>query len=763
MKKLAVVALFAALFVMPFELVADEEVVINSIEVTGNKRVETATVKAFLNLPTGRQISQNEIDEAFRKTYDTGLFKDLKLQVMGDVLRVYVEENPTVGEVVVKGNDKIEGEKIKAELKVKSRSVYKESDVQADVKRIMTLYQRSGRFDVRVKTETDELENNRIKVVYDIYEGSRAKVSQISFINNYAYDEAELESIVSTKESRWYRFFSSSDNYDPDRVDYDQELLRQHYVSNGYADFSVTSADAEFNPNTKSFNIIFTLDEGQYYNFGKIDVSSEIPDIKYADIKDSIRTEKGEEFNAEEVKNTVSELTDILGDKGYAFVQINPKYKKNKEQQRVDVTYDISEGPRVYINRINISGNTRTKDEVIRREFRIAEGDPFNSSKIKRSKQRIQNLGFFKEVEVENEQTDAADKVDLDVTVEEQSTGELTFGAGFSSTEGALGDVSISERNLLGRGQFLRLNFTLASARQEIDLSFTEPYFLGRNFSAGFDVFNIVTDSETSSSNLAFDSETTGATIRGSYPLSEYIKHSLRYTYRNDDISNPDPNATLFVRQQVGERATSLVGHTFSYDTLDNRFFPKDGVFASLSQEFAGLGGDVEYLKHEAKVSFFTVIDQDLPDWVLKLAAKGGNITGIGDDDVRINDRFFIGGSTLRGFDNQGIGARDKNTQDPLGGNNYATTTAEIMFPLGLPEELQIKGSAFTEAGTLYEVDDTDPTLQIQDESSIRASAGVGVFWRSPVGPIRIDFANAILKEDFDETESIRFSFGTRF
>jgi outer membrane protein insertion porin family len=366
-------------------------------------------------------------------------------------------------------------------------------------------------------------------------------------------------------------------------------------------------------------------------------------------------------------------------------------------------------------------------------------------------------------VDIANERTEFPDKVDLKVGVEEQSTGELTFGAGFSSTEGALGDVSITERNLLGNGQYMKLNFTLASARQEIDLSFTEPYFMGRNFSAGFDIFNIITDSATSSTNLAFDSETSGITLRGSYPLTEYIRHAVRYTYRSDDISNPDPLASLFVQQQVGERITSSIGQTISYDNLDNRFLPKNGIFASISQDFAGIGGDVEYLRHEARFSFFTTISEEMPDWVLKLASRGGNVFGLGDDDVRINDRFFIGGSTLRGFDNQGIGPRDRVTGDPLGGNSYATTTAELMFPLGLPEELQIKGAIFTEAGTLFDIDDTDPTLQIQDEESIRASAGVGVFWRSPVGPIRIDFANAFAKEDFDETEVVRFSFGTRF
>lgn len=755
----AVLALIASM-IIPSQAHA---LVINKIVVKGNQRVETETVKAFLALPMGSSISRGNLDEAFRRTFDTGLFKDINMTVVGDTLTVKVDENPSISEVKVSGNDKIDDSKILAELKLAPRSIFKEFDVQADIRRILTLYQRSGRFNVHVKPEIEDLDDGRVNVTYVIDEGKRARVSQISFINNTVYDEAELESIVSTKESRWYRFFSGSDNYDPDRLEYDKELLRRHYVAHGYADFRVLSADAEFDNVNEAFNIIFNVDEGPYYNFGSIDIESSIPDVKYEEIKDSIKTKSGNEFNSNKIEETITGLTEYLGDKGFAFVKITPEFNKKPEDNLIDLRYEISEGPRVYVNKINIKGNTRTVDEVIRREFRIAESDPFNSSKLKRSKQRVEALGYFSKVEVENKPTAQQDKVDIDVVVEEQSTGELTFGAGFSSADGALADVGITERNLLGRGQYLKLNTTVASTRQQVDFSFTEPYFLDSNFSAGIDLFKIKTEGDTAQSNLAYDSDSIGFSLRGSYPLTEYLTHSLRYTLSDTEISNPDPAASLFVRQQVGQRTTSSVGHSLIYNTLDNQFLPKSGLYILLSQDLAGLGGDVDYLKHEAKFNYFTPISEELSDVVLRLSTRAGNIEGLDNDNVRINDRFFIGGTVIRGFDNQGIGPRDRTTKDPLGGNTYYAASAEVMFPLGLPEELQVKGAAFFDAATLYDVDDNDPTLIIQDDETIRTSAGIGVFWRSPVGPIRIDFAKTINEESYDEDEAVRFSFGTKF
>lgn len=740
-----------------------QDLVVNKIQVNGNQRVETATVEAFLNVPLGQPVSKDQLDNAFRRMYDTGLFADLNMVIRNGVLIVDVKENPTVNEVNISGNDKIDTDKIEPELKVSSRAVYKDADVQSDVKRILTLYQRSGRYNVKVDPKIEKLDDGRVNVTYKIDEGSRASVEQISFIGNNAFSEGELESVVSTKESAWYRFLSGNDVYDPDRLEYDKELIRRHYVQNGYADVRVISADAEYNQAEKSFNIVYTIDEGRHYDFGKITVESAIPDINLEQVQDQLKTREGNEFNSKKIEDSITNLTDYLGDKGYAFVRIDPQYLKDENTDTMGINYVISEGPRVYINKINITGNTRTTDEVIRREFRIAEGDPYNSSKLKRSKQRVEALGFFAKVDMENEPTDQPDKVNVNVNVEEQSTGELTFGAGFSSSEGALGDISIAERNLLGKGQFLKGNFTLASARKQAEISFTEPYFMDRNFAAGFDLFNVVNSRDSGYNNYTFDSEAMGATIRGTYPLTEYIDHTVKYTFRKDEVTNPDPLASVYVLEQIGERTTSLVGQTFSYNTLDNQFSPTTGWLASISEDAAGLGGDVQYLKHEAKVTYFTPISQDWEEWVLKLSGRAGTVFGLGDDNVAINDRFFIGSSVIRGFDNQGIGPRDKNTGDPLGGNTYYAASSEMMFPLGLPDELGVKGAVFADAASLSDVDTTLSTVNIQDDNSIRTSAGVGVFWKSPVGPIRVDIAQPIMKESYDKTETFRFSFGTKF
>lgn len=761
---LAVLALFSLIALSSNASAEIKEITVKEIQINGNKRIESDTIKAFLEIYEGQKVSPQKLDEMFRKTFKTGLFKDLEINIQGNKLIVDVVENPVVFEVSIEGNDKISDDKILPELIVKPRYVFKKSDTKRDISRILAMYQRNGRYNVKVDVDIKELENQRIAVTYKIDEGKRTKVSQISFVNNNNYDEAILEAEISTKESRWYRFFSGSDNYDPDRLEHDKELLRRFYMQNGFADFRVVSADAELDRNDASFNIIFTVDEGAYYQFGEVKIDSAIGDINYDEAYELLNSRSNEEFDNRLVENSITKLTDYLGEKGYAFVEIMPKFVARSEDGKMDVTYKITEGPKVYINRINISGNSRTKDKVIRREFRVDEGDPYNASRIKRSKQRIEGLGFFSDVKLENKQLEDSDRVDIDIAVKEQSTGEISFGAGFSSSDGVLGDIGITERNLLGNGQYMKLNFTMASARQQIDLGFTEPYFLDENFSAGFNIFNTKINGGSSVNNLSFDNSSTGLVLQGSYPLTEYITHSVNYTIRNDDISDIDSTASLFIQLQEGERLTSSLGQSISYNTLDNQFLPNSGVYASLSQEFAGLGGDVNYLKHEGRLSYFNQIFREYPDVVLRLSGRAGNIFGLS-DDVRVNNNFFLGGTLLRGFQNQGIGPRDSNTDDAIGGKNYYTTTAELMFPLGLPEELQIKGAVFADAGSLWSVDKptSTTTINVQDDSSIRSSIGTGVFWRSPVGPIRIDFSKAITKEDYDETETFRFSFGTRF
>ena len=736
--------------------------IINDIQIIGNKRIETATIESFLKLKKGEESTDNNISSSLSSVYATGLFANVTIDNNDGIIIVKVIENPIVSEVGFEGNKRISNEDLEKEVNLSKRSVYTKSALQKDVKRILNLYQKSGRFSASVVPKVIQLSQNRINIVYEIDEGKKSKINRISFVGNDVYNDNKLKRIISTKESVWYRFFSSDDTYDADRIAFDQELLRRFYISRGYADFRVLDASAELTPERDSFLITFTVDEGQIYDFGKINVESKIEDISIDQLYNQILTKESEMFNSQLVDNTKENIIKELGNLGYAFVKVNAAYKQDKETAKIGINYIIQEGPRVYVEKININGNVRTLDEVVRREFRIAEGDPYDAEKIKRSKRRINNLGFFGKADFNEEKGSGEDKVVIDVDVEEKSTGELTFGAGFSTTDGALGDVSITERNLLGKGQYLKLKFTLASVRQEIDLSFTEPYFMDKDIKAGFDLFKIKRTSQTSRTNRTYDDDVLGGQVRMTYALTEYINHTLRYSLRSDDITNVNARASTFIKLQEGKNTTSLVGHKISWDKRDNIRTPTEGFFISLNQDLSGFGGDTKFLRNELNSAYYlTALNKDN---VVKFSAKGGYIFGYGDKDVRVNDRFFIGGNEIRGFKNDGIGPRDSVFNDPLGGNTYFATSVEMTFPLGLPEELGISGAVFTDLGTLFDNDDNEALGNpIFDDSSLRGSIGVGLAWRSPLGPIRIDFSHPYAKESYDRTEQIKFNFGTRF
>jgi outer membrane protein insertion porin family len=448
-------------------------------------------------------------------------------------------------------------------------------------------------------------------------------------------------------------------------------------------------------------------------------------------------------------------MTDALGDLQYAFVHVQPNINRIRESKTVDITFNISETPRVFVERININGNVRTLDKVIRREMLLSEGDPFNKSKLGRSEQHIKDMDYFETVDVNVQPGSAPDKSIVDVDVAEKSTGELSVGAGFSSSDGPLADFSIRERNLMGKGQDLLFSATIAGERTEFDASFTEPHFLNRDLAAGVDVFHITRDLQDESS---FDQRRTGGGVRLGYPLSERWKQTLRYRIEQNEITDVDNDASRFIRDQEGERITSAVSQRVTYDSRDSTLFPTEGWLFWVDAELAGLGGDAKYVSGKTGGSYFyPIADQ----WVLNLLAETGAIEAYSDADVEINERYFIGGTTLRGFEKAGIGPRDSETEDALGGNMFYRGSAEMAFPLGLPQDLGIKGHAFSDFGSLWSLDDTGP--EVLDESSIRASAGVGVSWRSPFGPVRVDLAKPVLEEEFDKDEIFRFNFGTRF
>jgi len=727
---------------------------ISEIRVEGTQRVEPETVRSYMLVQPGDPFDSDRIDRSLKSLFATGLFADVALRREGDTLIVRVVENPIINRIAFEGNHKLSDQTLDAEVQLKPRVVYTRTKVQSDVKRILDVYRRNGRFAASVDPKVIPLEQNRVDLVFEIDEGPVTGVRSITFVGNHEFSASRLREILQTKESRWYRFFSSDDNYDPDRLTYDRELLRKFYLAEGYADFRVVSAVAELAPARDGFFITFTIEEGERYRFGKIDVTNQIKDVKIDDLKPLVTVAQGDWYNADQVDKTIAALTEALGNRGYAFVDIQPRVKRNADNRTIDVTFEIKEGPRVYVERIDITGNVRTLDKVIRREFRLVEGDAFNTSRLQRSEQRIKNLGFFKKTDVTTNPGSSPDKTVIGVNVEEQSTGEFSVGAGFSTSEGVLGDISIRERNLLGRGQDLRIGTVIAQRQQQVDLSFTEPYFLERNLAAGFDLFEINQDNQLIGQ---FNQFTVGGSLRMGYQITEPLRQTLKYTLRQDTINNVQPTASRFIQEETGTRNTSAVGQVLLYDKRDNRLDPSAGYFGQLGVDVAGLGGDVRYVRTLLTGGYYYSV---APQWVLSLTGEGGYIHGI-EDTVRIEDRFFVGGDNLRGFATGGIGPRDLATNDALGGNIYYVGTVSLGFPVGLPQELGITGRVFSDFGSLFNLDEKGDT--IADPHSLRVSAGFGVSWASPLGPIKLDLAVPVKRESFDKKQFFRIGFGTRF
>ena len=665
-----------------------------------------------------------------------------------------VVENPIINRVAFEGNDRIDDDALESETELRARVVFTRTKVQNDVQRILELYRRSGRFAATVDPKVIELPQNRVDLVFEINEGPVTGIKSINFVGNRAFSDGRLREEISTAETSFWRFLSSTDSYDPDRLTFDRELLRRFYLSEGYADFRVVSVVAELTADREGFIVTFTVEEGARYRFGTISISTTLRNLEPESLREFITTEEGDWYDASAIEESIENLTEAVGNLGFAFVDIRPQAKRDRELLIIDIRYDIQEGPKVFVERIDIQGNVRTLDEVIRREFRLVEGDAFNSAKLRRSRTRIQNLGFFGAVNIDNQPGSTPDRTVVTVEVEEQSTGDLTFGAGFSSNDGPLGSIQLRERNLLGRGQDLRLGFTLSGARSQVDLSFTEPYFLDRDLAAGIDAFRITQEQDESS----FDESRFGGGLRLGYNINEEWRQVWRYVIARREINDVDNSASLLIQAEEGTRLESSIAQEISYDTRDSRFDPHEGLLGTFSTQFAGVGGNVKFFKTTLGGAYYVPVTDSV---TLSFAGDVGNIIGVG-EDTRASDRFFLGGTSFRGFEFAGIGPRDAITEDALGGKYFYSATTEVSFPLGLPEDLQVRGRLFGIIGSLFEVDNSTTAL-IDDTSAPRVSIGAGLTWNSPFGPVLVDLAIPVIKEDFDETELISFSFGTRF
>jgi outer membrane protein insertion porin family len=733
---------------------------ITGVQIQGNVRAEPETIRSYLQLKEGQPYDHAAADRSLKALFATGLFSDVVIEMQGSTLVVKVTENPIINRVAFEGNRKIEDDKLRDEVQSKPRQVFTRARVQADVERILTIYRRGGRYNASVEPKVIKLDQGRVDLVFEINEGDVTGVQRISFVGNEAFSDGTLRGRIRTSESAWYRFLSSDDRYDPDRLNLDRELLRKFYLSEGYADFRVVSAVAELAPNREGFFITFTISEGERYKFGKVEVSTRFQGLDVDVLQSYLTMAEGEWYDADEVEKTVTALSDIVGSLGYAFVEVRPNIRRNKDNLTVDVTFDIQEGPRVYVERINISGNTRTLDKVIRREFRLAEGDAFSTAKVRRSQQRLRNLGFFEKVDISAQPGSAPDKTNLEVQVVEQSTGDISFGAGFSTTSGILGDISVKERNLLGKGQELRLGLSIGTLSTLVDLSFTEPYFLDRPMAAGFDIFRTSNDRQ----NVASHSDRSiGFSLRAGWAYTEHLRQNVRYTLRQTDIYNVQPWASTIVQLNAGTSVVNEVSETLAWDTRDTRLNTTKGFLLRNTMAVAGLIGTEQYFRTTADAVYYQSIFEDI------VASIGGSVGGVfpysgSGGALRLNNLFFIGGDTLRGFAVGGIGPRDSITADALGGTYFYSATTELSFPLGLPKEIGIFGKAFVDIGSLWGLGGpAQYSNTVLTSNTMRISTGVGIQWVSPFGPIRIDYAIPLQKDPWDKTENIRFSFGTRF
>ena len=791
------------------------------VAVRGNQRVDSETIRSYF-----AGTSADDINKGVKDLYATGLFSDVKVGRSGDGVTITVVENRAVNRVVFEGASKVKPEQLAAELSTKTRGSYSPTLVNADIERIRDVYRRAGRAAVGVTVRTINLPNGTVDVIFTVKEGDKTGIKEINFVGNRAFSGGKLRGLMDTTEMNFLSFFKSSDVYDPERIGNDLELIRRFYLKNGYADFRVVGSDAHFEPGKNGYVVTITVEEGPQYKVGSVNVDSHNAALPNATLLPFLRIRAGEIYNGDLVEKTVESMTREVNRRGYAFTQVKPRGDRDPTTRRVSIVFTVDEGPRVYVERIVIRGNSRTRDYVIRREFEIGEGDAYNKVLVDRAERRLNGLGFFKKVKISNEAGSSPDRVVIIVNVEDQPTGSISVSGGYSTVDGFIGELSVTETNFLGRGQYVRAALTEGQRTRGVEFNFTEPYFLGRRLAAGFDVFAKQSDVSQYS---YYNNFVVGGTLRLGVPITDEITFSPRYsiyrseisipnnsTYPYNDCTNPIYNitpstptqnnntaqagstfscltngeASLALKQAQGTTLTSLVGYTLSYNTIDVPKSPTSGILAEVRQDLAGAGGTEHFLRTTGDVRYYHPIYDQIVGLV---HLQAGDIRSYDNNQLRIVDNFNLGPTLVRGFAPSGIGPRDVSpgvdyTGNPLGGTDYLGASIESQFPLyGVPRDLGLKGAVFLDAGTLFgyrgQTNFTGGgavtqynaapnysqgnTLTVGGDHSpgnlIRTSAGASIIWQSPLGPLRFDFAKAITKSEYDITQFFRFSGGATF
>lgn len=762
----------------------------SNIVVEGNRRVEVETIRSYFQPGPGGRLDAVQIDQGLKGLYATGLFQDVRIRQAGGKIIVTVVENAVINRIAFEGNKRVKDEQLASEVQSQARGTFSRPLVQADTARLVEIYRRTGRFDVTVTPKIIELPNNRVDLVFEINEGVKTGVKTIRFVGNRTYGDQRLKDVIKTSESNLLSFLKNSDIYDADRVEADRDLLRRFYLKNGFADVRIVSASAEFEPGQKGFVVTFTIEEGDRYRFGSVEVQSNVQLVDPNVIRGSLRVKSGDYYNAEAVEKSVEEASIEIAKRGYPFASVRPRGDRNFETRTINLVFAVEEGARAYIERINILGNTRTRDYVIRREFDIGEGDAYNRALIDRAERRLKNLNYFKSVKITNEPGSAPDRIVLNVNVVEQPTGEFAIAGGFSTADGWMGEVSIGERNLLGRGQYARAAIQYGQYAKGFELGFVEPYLMGQRIALGFDIF---AKERTANSYQSYDTRTIGGAVRLGFTLREDTSLQLRYSLYeskitlpgvlNDCINGPFPitagspcvtngEASIPVRVELfqGSVITSAVGYTLAYNTLDNNKSPTRGMHAELKQDVAGVGGDTNYIRTTGDARFYS---EWIPDVINLVRLQAGHIEGWGDKNVRMLDHFKMGPNLVRGFATSGIGPRDTTpgyTGDALGGTMYWGASLEFQVPLYfIPKDVGLRGAVFADAGSIWDYKGptfnpaTGETMVFKDDKTVRSSVGVGLVWDSPFGPMRFDYSFPVTKEGYDKVQQFRFGGGTKF
>ena len=749
---------------------------IRAISIEGSQRIEQGTIRSYMLVQPGDSFGSDRVDRSLRTLYATGLFKDVSIHRSGNTLVVRVVENPLVNQIAFEGNRAQKDDVLRPVLQLKPRAVYTPQLVQADRQRLLDLYAKHSRYAATVEPQIIRLPQNRVDVIFRINEGPETLVSRITFVGNHAYGETRLREEISTREEAWYRFLSSADEYDPERINYDRELLRRFYLRNGYADFEVTSATSELSPDRKSFFVTFTVHEGERYHVGTVKVDSEVSHLSSDVLLPLVIPKPGDVYNGDAVQRSTTLLQNRAVKLGFPFAEVNPRIARNKEKRTVDLLFDVVNGPRVFVERIDINGNTVTRDNVIRREFTFAEGDAFGDAASKATKQRLTDLGYFSSANITTSPGSSADRVVVNAALVEKATGELTLGGGYSTDAGVLGQAGLRQRNLVGTGIDANLSGTLAQRENQVNVSATDPYFLDRNLVAGADIYVINNDNYLIAN---YSEQRIGASFRLGYQFNDHLAQSLTYTITERDVYNINSTASIYVQDESGRSLLSMVGQTLALDYRDSRLEPHTGFLAKLGTDVAGLGGDAKFVRVKLDATYFVPLDfvTGNSDWGFAISAGSGYLANLGGRE-RIIDRFFLGGDNLRGFQDGGVGphsvpvnAMNGNpaylASDALGGEFIYTQSTELHFPLPISADLGVSGRAFVDVGGLEGLKQDAFTSLRQpvgtNDFTPRVGTGIGVSWKSPFGLINIDLGYPVVRQKYDRQQIFRFGFGTRF